>query len=848
MKSTTRTCQFFVASAFPAWKLLCFYVYGFEGLARGFTSSWGSLVVLAGYSISALILARQALLSWRLNEKEKSIEPLLFSALALILIWTGTNLNVPGPGVLRGLGLLGADFLMLYFCWRAGRRLPGLALTFWRWGFGINLARHLITLVHSQAQGPINGLEHSGPPIWIVTRLYSWVLAHSSILFEIYWIAEIVSSVFIAAGLILFVRRARAPGIETVPANTAKLVGAVIIALLLGLGISPQLFNSSGMIIPLALATVIAWCAIANRQLRLAGLGHWIWACGISLTATLIGRFRPQWIYEMTASQAGNLPRLLTGANLIASALWVTGTWLLLRRFSPASATLTSASDSTSALRIPWQHWRPRRVAIILVIGALAISVVWLRDHNLGEVLSPEPKFEGHTLTYYMQHWYSDEYGGHVNAQTMAALHAMGTNALPYLVKWIATPTESVRQTDYASRALGAFRILGPTAAPAIPDLIKLVGPNRNRAAEALARIGPAAIPALTNKLLESALAANTASRNARGGRRFGDLAQIQIVQALMVMDEDARPAIPALIFLLQHNPASDHAQAATALAFIGRRQPEVVVPALSGLVRGSSGQRLAEIVAALASFGTNASPSVPELLGKAQDPDPFTRSRVAAALKQIAPDMKNVLTPLIENMRDSNSTVRQQALYSLAQLGTNAMEALPALALTLRDRNPEIRAQAERCIQQIGIAGDSIILALSENLTNANASVSTEAASALIKLAPYSKASFAAVIAEMSRNPSREFRDKSRLGLTEVSRENPAWLLEFMEDHDPGIRSQALAILYELGREIPDSVPMLVKLLKDPDQNVRIQATNTLRLQSPTAARAAGIRPSWEH
>ena len=83
--------------------------------------------------------------------------------------------------------------------------------------------------------------------------------------------------------------------------------------------------------------------------------------------------------------------------------------------------------ETHEALLTPPSRMRKRLTAII-AIGALAIGVVWLLDNDPSEVFSSEPKYDGHTLTYWMQHWYA---GSIENVESRVALQTMGTNALP---------------------------------------------------------------------------------------------------------------------------------------------------------------------------------------------------------------------------------------------------------------------------------------------------------------------------------------------------------------------------------------------------------------------------------
>jgi len=121
------------------------------------------------------------------------------------------------------------------------------------------------------------------------------------------------------------------------------------------------------------------------------------------------------------------------------------------------------------------------------------------------------------------------------------AVGKIGTNALPYLLKWISYEPSSwqfqlhgiinsIRKTPKkwpdsdkrfrrASRAASAFKALGSHARAAIPELSRLLNdPKSNfsaaRAEEALENIGPEALPTLTNSLRRVRFWANPYTRS----------------------------------------------------------------------------------------------------------------------------------------------------------------------------------------------------------------------------------------------------------------------------------------------------------------------------------------------
>jgi HEAT repeat protein len=360
---------------------------------------------------------------------------------------------------------------------------------------------------------------------------------------------------------------------------------------------------------------------------------------------------------------------------------------------------LTAGRLSSKLFVIPfWKKTRvrmKRRLRILCVVGFILIAGAFFylddqTDHRFTSVLHFQPTYEGQTLQYWLEHWYQQN---GQNSEAAEAVRAMGTNALPYLVKWITQPADY----NWVGRALAGFEALGPVASPAIPDLVKGIGRNGSFVAGALGAIGTNAIPALTNRLLESVSVSNAwAKTRPRFGSRHPPeewIVQMSILQALRFYDTNARPAVPALIAYLKHPNALAPWDAVGVLALAGHNQPEVVFPVLFQTFSNTTSNVRTSIADALASFGTNALSAVPVLLSGQQDKDANARAHIAVAIKRIAPQTPHALDPVIQNLEHENE--RQQTLYLLGTMGTDGMEALPALLKCLDDPDAQVRAGA---------------------------------------------------------------------------------------------------------------------------------------------------------
>ena len=155
-----------------------------------------------------------------------------------------------------------------------------------------------------------------------------------------------------------------------------------------------------------------------------------------------------------------------------------------------------------------------KKRAILLVLFTLALMAA-----VVGVVLntSDEPRHQGRELS----EWLRDLLDTPDDPRVLAAVQAIGTNAVPHLLlgfsysyssgreqffnaanRWarrfrLTEPIRDPAQARY-NGALAGFKALGSTGSNAIPYLSKLLGgTNGSGAARAMSYIGPSALPAL---------------------------------------------------------------------------------------------------------------------------------------------------------------------------------------------------------------------------------------------------------------------------------------------------------------------------------------------------------------
>jgi HEAT repeat protein len=303
---------------------------------------------------------------------------------------------------------------------------------------------------------------------------------------------------------------------------------------------------------------------------------------------------------------------------------------------------------------------RKRRI-FLLLIGVAAVVLVVVLVASLTR--EQEPKYKGKKLS----EWIMDQQefvpspegpliksGLGITEDARDAVRQIGTNAIPYLLKWVQYEQSPTRARvyrvlnpilyrvkpawqlhDYADHnradgAASAFVFLGEKAATAVPTLAALM---KDRRAPQAADRASRAIRHLSFSVLAADLVLMTNS---------DPRIRLDSVQRVGSLEGDFHPAVHTLVQCL-HDPDVEVAKAAAVV--LGRRavEPQVVVPALIESLHRPVLQ--ADAISALGAFHTKAQPAVPALVELLKDPVPLSRKLASRALRQIDPEALEKLT-----------------------------------------------------------------------------------------------------------------------------------------------------------------------------------------------------------
>lgn len=357
--------------------------------------------------------------------------------------------------------------------------------------------------------------------------------------------------------------------------------------------------------------------------------------------------------------------------------------------------------------------------------------------------------------------------------------------AVPLLLPLLESPDRELRR-----EAIGILSRIGAQAAPAAPQLVRLLVEDDGRiAAAALGRIGAPALPAL----LEGLGPDQPPARRRRCARALAAIGAVAASE-LAALREDPDPQIRHLVRWLQEQPKS------LENAYVGD---------LAELLRDARAGTCQRVAAALVEPG--AMPRDPELLAS-----------VGRSLSKLDADM----------------TAR--VCTALGRLGVTAEPAAAHVAACLAHRDEAVRgaaADAMRAIAPARAAAVDQALAQAdhpERLLRALAAIQPAPGEALAPLHAILRAREADAHAGAWRR-----REAARLLAALQPAAAPA-LVEALVDPSYGVRAMAAGALGRRGTHLDGLGGAFARVLGEGDANARMHAATILRGAGTVAAEAA--------
>lgn len=287
-----------------------------------------------------------------------------------------------------------------------------------------------------------------------------------------------------------------------------------------------------------------------------------------------------------------------------------------------------------------------RRIVLLLACGALVAGVFSLVSRPR------EPSYNGRRIREWLELYTSDAVTSRSSDEAPDAIRGIGTNAIPYLLKWIRYEPPRWREIlgygdipdwlrewivndtkdDLATAACNGFQLLGPDAESAIPELARIMNAPHGhvssaRAMSALHDFGcKAFLPivfALTNQPW-SVL-------------KYGFQDNQWITNCTSSLGTNAQPALPALIQCLNHGDEWASGRAAMVLSHL-KLAPGLVVESVAASLQHSNAHVRLLTAAVLESQQAEPplDPEVRTWLMLLDDPSPTVRTNATNILRAL--------------------------------------------------------------------------------------------------------------------------------------------------------------------------------------------------------------------
>jgi HEAT repeat protein len=288
--------------------------------------------------------------------------------------------------------------------------------------------------------------------------------------------------------------------------------------------------------------------------------------------------------------------------------------------------------------------------------------------------------------------------------------------AVPLLIEALEEDEDHKVGTVVHKSSIEALGRIGPEAKAAVPAIVRRslsYWGYVELADEAMARIGPAAVPALVELL-----SGHNKDLGASAARYLGKLGP------------NAKSALPILFGAMKDD---DYGLSSAAVAAVEAIEPDEKpdIPVLIGLLKVRNSKTHDYAVMVLGKMGT---PAVPALIGALGDENASVRSDAARTLAGMRSEARDAAPALIKSVTDEDGSVRFYAACALGNIGMDAKTAVPALIEVLNYKSDHYTAnvKAADILKQFGAEAASALPSLIESLQSDNWDVERAAAEAL--------------------------------------------------------------------------------------------------------------------
>ncbi len=282
--------------------------------------------------------------------------------------------------------------------------------------------------------------------------------------------------------------------------------------------------------------------------------------------------------------------------------------------------------------------------------------------------LGKEPVYQGKPLSSWVDKVGQIERYNGAPEDAVAAIRAIGSNAVPFLLEWMPHPgaEQPVEGFPDWSDLDIAWWALGAEGKSAIPALARIINrPQQTmddysvwtESAKAISYLGPDAIVPML-----------MAATNMQGRHELWEL-----LHNFGNLGTNGEPAVPALIHWANDSDYWVRDGVVSALGGIGKR-PDLAVPVLTNALQHDSNSMVRRDAAeALGNFANDSEAVLPELTRALKDPDWQARGGALSGLGKIQNKPEVVVPLIVPFLYDDNNAIQRTAAYALRDLGSEA-------------------------------------------------------------------------------------------------------------------------------------------------------------------------------
>jgi len=423
-----------------------------------------------------------------------------------------------------------------------------------------------------------------------------------------------------------------------------------------------------------------------------------------------------------------------------------------------------------------------------------------------------------------------NDYDPDVRKAASTGLQNMGSSAIPALIEGLKSPNPKIR----AACCLILSK-LGPDAKQAVNALVVAASDASldvgAASIDALGQIGPASKPAIPTLIL--------ALTNSEFSIKFS---------ARYALPRIGKPAVPTLIQLLKSENVDELEVAIEILQEIGANAEEATEP-LIALLDSKNNRVAVKAAGALGAIGRPARKATPKLIallsdygitwqarqalegiGQAAVPDLIralsnenleVRSGAASVLGLIGKDARAATEPLMRMATADVGSARFNAVQSLGQIGPAAQPAVPVLIRLLDSADDSFTTTIVRTLGAIDGGAGPVMSAWLESGEEEKRRRATAVLAA-------SDSGLSRLIQALA-SPDDAVSAAAIEGLAEAGARAIPSLLRASADENHVIRALALRALSKIEPKPEETLPILIRALKDPHIQVRNEAMDAL-------------------